>query len=210
MQDENLETVPDRQDTQTTASLGWQAIRFLLHLAAVYLVAAFVPEHIAGWTYRNLFPALQIHTNRSSFEFFYTHLLFFSFVPAFLTGLLNARFKHRVAEFVWIVPAIVLLYKLVTFSTTGSVLAQTYSWPAFHQYFGGGFLIPESHNWTQFVDLLSNPDMIRGVTQRLYTAPFYAGIAYSLASTLGRRIPSLQSSLQRLRQSESSASTVPI
>lgn len=121
MQDDSVPTVYIRDDTQTAVSLGRQTIRFVFHLASVYLVVLICSSALAGWTYRNLFSALQIHTKRSSFEFLYTHLLFFSFVPAFLTGLVNARFKHRVAEFVWIIPSLVLLYKLVTFPAMGSV-----------------------------------------------------------------------------------------
>lgn len=202
MQDDSVPTVYIGDDTQTAVSLGRQTIRFVFHLASVYLVVLICSSALAGWTYRNLFSALQIHTKRSSFEFLYTHLLFFSFVPAFLTGLVNARFKHRVAEFVWIIPSLVLLYKLVTFPAMGSVLVQTSSWPALHEYFGGGFLIAEFHNWTQYAQLFSNPDMVRGMTQRTFTAPFYGGVAYSLAAMIGRRNPALQTALERVAQSE--------
>lgn len=81
----------------------------------------------------------------------------------------------------------------------GSVLVQTSSWPALHEYFGKGFLIAESNNWTQFAQLFSNPDMVRGATQRTFTAPFYGGNAYSLAAMIGRRNLSLQVALRRLR-----------
>ena len=114
-------------------------------------------------------------------------------------GLLNTGFKHRVAEFVCIVPALVLLYKLVASPKMGSMLAQTSSWPALHEYFRKAFLIAESHNWTQFAQLFSNPDMVRGATQRTFTAPFYGGNAYSLAAMIGRRNLSLQVALRRLR-----------
>ena len=204
MQDDSVQTVYIPEDTRTTVSPGRQTLRFVFHLASVYLVVLICSSAFAGWTYRNLFSALQIHTRRSSLEFLYTHLLFFSFVPAFLTGLVNARFKHRVAEFVWIVPTLVLLYKLVTFPEMGSVLVHTSSWPALHEYFGGGFLIAEFHNWTQYAQLFSNPDMLRGMTQRTFTAPFYGGVAYSLAAMIGRRNPALQIVLQRFTQSEHS------
>lgn len=202
MEDNGGETVLNQEETRTKVSVRRQATRFVFHLASVYLVVLFCSSAFAGWTYRSLFSALQIHTQRSSFEFLFTHLLFFSFVPSFVTGLLNARFNHRVAEFVWTVPTVVLLYKLITFPHTPSVLAQTSSWPALHEYFGGGFLISEFHNWSQFAQLFSNPDMVRGMTQRTFTAPFYGGIAYSLAALIGGRNPSLQIALGRLRHSE--------
>jgi hypothetical protein len=69
-----------------------------------------------------------------------------------------------------------------------SVLVQSKLPAAFHQYFGGGFVISEFHDWKEFWSIVgSNPDMTRGMTQMQYTAPFYAGIAYSVAAWVGRR-----------------------
>jgi hypothetical protein len=42
-------------------------------------------------------------------------MLAFSFVPAFGVGLINAKFKHRVAQFVWLVPTAILAYKFLAF-----------------------------------------------------------------------------------------------
>jgi hypothetical protein len=189
-------------ENEPVTPIARQVIRFVLHLAAVYLVVNVCTYAFAAWIYRTLLFALQIHTNLSSFEFLYTHLLFLSCVPAFATGLVNARFRHRVAEFVWIVPTILLLYKLATFPATGSVLLESHSWPALHYYFGAGFLISEFHHWNEFTQLMSNPDMIRGIHQLRFTAPFYAGIAYSLAAALSRHNRPLQTALDRLRDSE--------
>jgi hypothetical protein len=123
----------------------------------------------------------------SQVEFLFSHVLAFSFVPAFLAGLANARFKHQVAEFIWVVPTVVLAYKLATFSTSTSVLASQSS-SAFHQYFSGGFLIPEYWNWQDFWRIVgSNPDMTRGMAQLKFTAPFYAGVGYSLGAWLSLR-----------------------
>jgi hypothetical protein len=117
----------------------------------------------------------------------FSHLLVFSLVPAFLTGLANARFKQKITEFTWVVPTLVLAYKLVTFSAPTSVPA-VQSWAVFHQYFGGGFLIPEYRSWHEFWRITqSNPDMIRGMAQHTFTAPFYAGLGYSVGGGLSRR-----------------------
>ena len=135
-----------------------------------------------------MLPLLEIRTTSSSqFEFLFSHLLAFSFVPAFLAGLVNARFKHRVAQFVWLVPAAILAYKLATFPAP-SVLQSHQLSAAFHQYFGGGFLISEFRDWHDFWSIVdSNPDMARGMAQMTYTAPFYAGVGYSVAAWIGRR-----------------------
>jgi hypothetical protein len=79
---------------------------------------------------------------------------------------------------------VVLACKLATFSAATSVLVGQSS-SAFHQYFEGGFLIPEYRDWQDFWAIVrSNPDMMRGttlgMTQGSFTAPFCAGVGYSL------------------------------
>jgi|SRR5215469_1232269 len=163
--------------------VGWQILWFLLHLAAVYLIVNFATPYLAGWTRGVLLPLLHYPTTSSTFQFFFSHLIAFSFVPAFLTGLANARFKHRVAEYVWLVPVAVLTYKFATFPAP-SVFQSRFD-AAVHQYFAGGFLISEYHDWHEFWSIVaSNSDTLRGMAQLRYTAPVYAGIGYSIAAWL--------------------------
>lgn len=165
---------------------GWRVLWFPLHLAAVYAIVKFCAAPLAGWTRGELLPLLQHPTSSGSFEFFFSHIFAFSFIPAFLFGLINARFKHKAAQFVWLVPAAILAYKFATFAAP-SVLQSQFS-AAFQQYFGGGFLIPEYRDWHDFWSIAgSNSDMTRGMTQLSFTAPFYAGVGYSLAAWIGRR-----------------------
>ena len=165
---------------------GWQPLWFLLHLAAVYAIVKFVTPWLAGWTRGTLLPLLQHPTASGSFEFLFSHILAFSFIPAFLSGLVNARFKHRAAQFVWLVPAVILAYKFATFPAS-SVLQSQFP-AAFHQYFGGRFLIPEFRNWHELFSIAgSNSDMTRGMAQLQFTAPFYGAIGYSVAAWIGRR-----------------------
>jgi hypothetical protein len=164
---------------------GWQVLWFPLHVAAVYAITNFCTPWLAGWTRGTLLPLLQHPTSSSSFEFLFSHVLAFSFVPAFAAGLINARFKHRVAQFVWLVPTVILAYKFLTFPNP-SVFQSQFS-AAFHQYFGGGFLIPEFRDWHEFWAIVgSNSDTTRGRAQLDFTAPFYAGIGYSVAAWMGR------------------------
>ena len=163
---------------------GWHVLWFPLHVAAVYAITNFCTPWLAGWTRGTLLPLLQHPTSSSSFEFLFSHLLAFSFVPAFAAGLINARFKHRVASFVWLVPTVILAYKFLTFSPH-TVFDNQFS-AAFHQYFRGGFLIAEFRDWHSFwATVGSNSDMTRGMTQLNFTAPFYAGIGYSAAAWIG-------------------------
>lgn len=169
--------------------VGWQIVRFLLHLAAIYAIASSCPTRLAGWTKASLLPLLKMPTESSSFQFLFSHIFEFSFIPAVIAGLANGRFKHKAAQYVWLVPTIVLVYEFATYPTPPrSVLDGSSSFfstfaAAFHQYFSGGFLIREYYDWHDFWQLVgSNPDMTRGMTQLKFTAPFYASIGYCLAA----------------------------
>jgi hypothetical protein len=188
-----------------SASVPRQIIRFLLHLAAVYVIAKFSTPWLAGWTRDTLLPLLQNPTSSSKFEFFFSHIFAFSFGPALLVGLSNARFKHKVAEFVWLVPAVILAYKFFTYSTGTSVLQgeSRTALSAFHQYFGGGFRISEYRNWDEFWTMVaSNPDMPRGMAQLTFTAPFYAGIGYSVGAWVGLRTELDRKIVEKVRRWE--------
>jgi len=158
-------------------------IRFFVHLTAVYVIVNFCTPWLAGWTRGRLLPFLGHPTSSGGLEFLFTHIFAFSFFPALLAGMNNEKFKHRAAEFVWLVPTAILTYKVLTFTSTTLVFAQNGSWPAFHHYFGGGFLIPHTNNWKDFWTVVgSNGDAPRGMDQLKFTAPFYAGVAYSVAA----------------------------
>jgi hypothetical protein len=173
---------PAAAESTSRTKAGWQILWFFVHLAVVYAIAKFCTPWLSGWTSGRLLPVLQIHTSSSRFEFLFSHLFAFSFVPALAAGLVNARFRQRVAAYVWLLPASVLAYKLATFHTAGSVLFQAHSFPALRYYFGSEFVIPEYHNWQDFWSMTAgSSDMLRGMDQLSFTAPFYAGLGYSLA-----------------------------
>ena len=181
----------------------WQSLWFLLHLAAVYAIVKFCTPWLSAWTRGTLLPLLQEPTNSGSFQFLYSHIFAFSFVPAFAAGLANARFKHKVAQFVWLLPAVILTYKFLTFQAVSVFQSQTSA--AFHQYFGGGFSIPEFRDWDEFWRIVgSNPDMLRGMAQLDFTAPFYAGVGYSVAAWIGRRADLNRKVAESLKRREQS------
>lgn len=174
------------QDGPATNVGGWQILWFLLDLAAVYVLVGFFTPWLAGWTRGALLPVLQHPASSGRFQFLFSHILELSFIPAFLFGLFNARFRRKAAQFVWLVPAAILTYKFVTFPSP-SVFETQFS-AAFHQYFGRGFLIPEFWSWQELYSIAtSDSDMTRGMAQLRFTGPFYAAVAYSLAAWIGCR-----------------------
>jgi hypothetical protein len=164
-----------------------QGLRYVLHLLAVYAIVRFVTVWIAGWTHGTFLPAIQQHSPTvSSFQFVFSHLFAFSFFPALIVGFVHSEwFRHRVAVFVWIIPAAVLAYKFATFPTS---LFQNQFAAAFHEYFAGGFMIPEWHSYEELLRLVApSPDAMRGMEQLRYTAPAYAAIGYSIGTWLAIR-----------------------
>ncbi len=182
----------------------WQAIRFVLHLACVYLVAAYGALWLSGRFHDWVLPLFD-REPVSTFQFLFSHLFVFNVSCALVAALAYSRYRHRVACYVWIVPAAVLAYKLLAFGigANHSVLGSTFHESAFHHYFGGGFSIPEYHSYRELLQIgWSNPDMHRGFDQKNFTAPFYAGGAYSVVTFLAIRLnlPSIVDLLRRLRR----------
>ncbi len=164
-----------------------QVLWFFPHLAAIYLIGRFSTPWLAAWTRNTLLPLLQMPTSASGFQFLFSHLFVFTVVPAFAAGgLFNAKLRHKVALFVWAIPALILAYKLATFPhpvisalQVPPSIFQRFS-PAFHHYFGSDFLIGEYSNWSEFWDMVRyNPDMLRGMDQMNFTVPLYAALAYA-------------------------------
>jgi len=147
-------------------------------MAAVYLIVQFVTPWLAAWTYSIL--SLFMHSSEGRFQFMFSHLFALSFVPAFFFGLAIAQLRHRTAELVWIIPTAILAYKFATFPPPSVFQSSLHA--AFHQYFGGGFVIPDARNFDDLFAFSANYDMMRGMTQQRFTAPFYGGIGYSLAA----------------------------
>src|ERR1022692_2396393 len=79
-------------------------------------------------------------------------------------------------------PLVILIYKFCVFPTTAF---ENHFPAAFHEYFGGGFLIEEFHSYRELFQLYGNPDMRRGMQQLNFTAPVYAAIGYSIGTWLG-------------------------
>jgi hypothetical protein len=198
-------------DSSKAVIAGWQTVRFLLHLSAIYVVASYFPPHLAGWIRTSFLPLLEVPTSSSSFQFLFSHIFEFSFFPGLIAGLANAKFKHKAAQYVWLVPTIVLAYKFVTFPTpprsvldSASSVFPTFS-ASFHQYFAGDFLIGEYRDWGDFWRMVaSNPDMMRGMTQLRVTAPFYAAVGYCLAAWFTLRFDVLQKVVERAKSWEQS------
>ena len=171
-------------DVSRRKSFGRTIFQFLLHLAVVYLLAQFAVMWLAAQVHNVILPLLRLPSSEGRFEFAFNHLLLFSLLCGLFSGVIAATENHRPAHFVWIVPAIVLVYKFTTYPAS---VFENHTAVAFHHYLGGGFLIPEFHSYQEMFAGW-NSDYARGLDQTRFTAPLYVSIAYACASLVGARL----------------------
>ena len=179
--------IPNAEElvSREPVSKGRQALRFILHLLAVYLIVWFCAPWIAGRFYDWFLPLLHSGHDESRMQFMFSHLFAITVLPGLLAGFINSRYRHKVATFVWTVPALLMLYKLIAFPT--SVFEDHWSL-AFHYYFAGGFVIAEAYSYRELFGMMGpRSDLLRGVQQLHTTGLFYASLGYSLAAWLGPR-----------------------
>jgi hypothetical protein len=177
----------------------------------VYAIVYMTSLWLAGFLYARVLPMIQQYQPKVSlFQFVFSHVFLFSFYPALATAFLYAHwYKHRIAYFVWAIPLAILAVKFFTFPTTTSVLAGSSSHlaAAFHQYFGGDFLIGGFRTYGEMFEMAaSNPDMARGMEQHNFTAPFYAAIGYAIGTSLGINFPArrFEAALEYMKPTASS------
>jgi hypothetical protein len=122
------------------------------------------------------------------------HFELVAIVPALAIGYISAmRFpraivgkyvgdgrSHAVAVWVWIVPVLILAYKMALHYANSSVLYPSSISSAVKYFF----------DIQQVVPTVANPlagDASRALAQLTVTAPFYAGVAYSLGALVSKR-----------------------
>jgi len=177
--------VPD--DRKSNSLLGLAAA-FGIHTVVVYTSAVqlspWLVFHWFGW----VAPILQISINVPAMDWYLQHLEIVSIVPAVILGYLNVtRFfpvtirsyigevpSDSIAPWAWGVPALLLTCKMLLYHAPSSVLYGT-SISAIKYFFDVQTSMPTISN-----PLASDP--IRVLEQMTVTAPFYAGIGYSLGA----------------------------
>jgi hypothetical protein len=155
---------------------------FALHTAA----AAICGIHLGPWLLSRWYSWILPLTGRSSrFATGNDHLQNFelvSIVPALLIGYPLARRFGRFAAYAWILPTVVLVYKLLTFTEPHvSVLASSSPMTRFEYFFSIQRTMPT------FTPGFGGVDPIRVAQQMTVVAPFYAGVAYSVGALAGKR-----------------------
>jgi hypothetical protein len=174
-------------------SLFTNGTSFVLHTLLVYLCAL----HLSGWLVSRWFalvaPVLQISSIVRPEDWYLQHLEVVTVVPAFVAGYLNVfrsapvwiggtkvgNHPVPVGVWAWIVPATILCYKMLAYRTPSSVLYGRSVYETFIQAVRYFFVIQQEapRLWN-----LSASDPVRVLEQMTITAPFYAGMSYSLGA----------------------------
>lgn len=155
---------------------------FALHTAA----AAVCGIHLGPWLLGRWYAWILPITGRSShIPTGNDHLQNFelvTIVPALVVGYLLARRFGRFAEYAWILPTVVLVYKLLAFTEPHiSALASSSPVTRFEYFFVIQRRMPT------FTPGFGGVDPVRVAQQMTVIAPFYSGLAYSVGALGGKR-----------------------
>ena len=164
-------------------------VQGILHLVAIYGVARICPPLLSNFVHDVVYPVLlRRPPGSSSWQFFFSHLFVFSFLPALIAGFVNSKWlPHKIARFVWTIPTTILIVVFVLSASAGNGLfVENDIQQAFYNFFGGNFVIPGEYHATRELlkDFLHNPDLLRGFEQFKITVPMYVGLAYSVGARL--------------------------
>jgi hypothetical protein len=173
---------------ETSKSAGLWLALFFLDTVLVYICALYLSPMLAVRWFAWILPIIGIGGNVTPADWYLRHLELATIVPAVFAGyvdiarLLPATVGKQIAtwrsgsaaNWVWIVPTMILLWGLVTFHAPSSVLYGN-STSAFGHYFDIQRVMPTFAN-----PLVSDPVRVR--SQMFVTAPFYAGLAFSLGA----------------------------
>jgi len=154
----------------------------------VYILALHISAMLVGRWFAWVAPVFQFHPPARFGDWYLQHLELVTIVPALVAGYLNvARFipaivggqvkearREPAAVWVWTIPTLVLLYRMVQYHPPSSVLFGS-SMSAFRYFFDIEREMP------RLTDVLVG-DPVRVWAQMSVTAPFYAGVSYSLGA----------------------------
>ena len=162
------------------AGLTWPGGAVIGPFAFHTTAAAACGIHLGPWLLSRWFvwilPLAGMSTHAPTGNDYLQHFELASIVPAFVVGYVLSRHFRRVATYAWILPTVVLAYKLVTFTEPYASILAPHSSTRF-SYF---FVIQRS--MPTFTPGFGGVDPVRIAQQMTVVAPFYAGLAYSIGA----------------------------
>ena len=183
---------PEPSAIKAKSPLGYVAA-FILHTYLVYTCAIHLSQWLVFHWFRWVAPIFNVSTSVPPPDWYLQHFEVMTILPALVMGYIDvARFlpnavtvrtimheaQHSIATWAWVLPTLVLFYRMLEYRAPASVLYGTSITTLMTtlKYF---FVIQT------VAPTLQNPfvgDSIRVWAQFSVTAPFYAGVAYSLGA----------------------------
>jgi hypothetical protein len=180
---------------------------FVLHTYIAYTCAMYLSPWLVFHWFSWIAPILRIPISIPATDWLLQHLELATILPALVIGYINVTrffpaiarsYLHEersgsIATWAWTVPTVVLLYRMLIYHAPSSVLFGK-SQTAIGYFFDIQKVMPTFAN-----PLASDP--VRVLAQISITAPFYAGVAYSLGALVSKH--------QRLFTFEKHGETTP-
>lgn len=152
-----------------------------LHTAAACLCAL----HLSPWLVGRWFAwgiPLTGHTTQTYWaDAYLQHLEVVTIIPTFVVGYFASYRFRKFGELAWLLPSLLLAYRIVTFPHPSSVFATTRSFP-FTYFFSIEPYMPTLRD-------SRGSDIFRVYQQMFVVAPLYASVAYSLGSVALKYFP---------------------
>jgi hypothetical protein len=174
VQDEDVEHIAHR------AGLDWPGETPLGPFAFHTTAATVCGVHFGPWLLSRWFvwilPFAGIASGTPIGDDYLRHFELASIAPAFALGYVLCLYFSRLAIWAWVLPTVILLYKLLTFTDASSSLLVSNPWPRFSYFFVLERSMPV------FAPGFAGVDPVRVAQQMFVVAPFYAGLAYSIGA----------------------------
>ena len=155
------------------------AVAFTGHTLSVYLCSLHLSPWLAGEWFRRIAPMLSKSNGEISVpagDWYLQHLFWITVLPALMISAVGAWvIAYKAISWVWVLPATVLIYKMLVFKESYSVLTGPSISPL-RYYFEVQSVMPTESNFLTV-------DTRRVLAQMTITAPFFAGVAYSLGAS---------------------------
>lgn len=193
-------TSEHHEPLEIRSGIQWMGF-FLLNTLLVYM-CVYVSRLLVGRYFLVVAAALDVPQRGSPWDWYLRHLEWLTIIPALVAGYIDvARFLpatvgKRIGEWrsgststcVWVLPTVLLLYKMLRVAFSSALSGTSMS--AFRYLFDIQKVMPTFAN-----PLASDP--VRVLAQMYVTAPFYAGVAFSVGALLWkhRLLPRLFRSL---------------
>jgi hypothetical protein len=165
------------------AGLVWHGEEMIGPFALHTTAAAVCGIHFGPWLLGRWFvwilPLAGVPTGTLTADYFLKNFEIATIVPALVVGYMLSRHIPRLAMYAWILPALILVYKLLTFTEPYTSVFATQSSTRFSYFFVIERSMPTLEDFR-------GADPIRVAAQMLIVAPFYAGLAYSLGALAER------------------------